>query len=128
MTSHWFTLPARLLISRLLQKFFDNSSNKLPNPVKMISSFKGFLALVNDNSYIFSKEFLVNGSLFVGDINSYGNGFSTTFHGLTITNNGLIVVDSRNLTTGSMIVSWGGSSMIGECISMVWIAVLIVSR
>ena len=77
----------------------------------MISSFKGFLALVNDNSYSFSKEFLVNSSLFFGDINSYGNGFSTTFDGLTITNNGLIVVDSRNLTTGSMIVSWGGSSV-----------------
>ncbi|KAK5773562.1 hypothetical protein RI543_005079 [Arxiozyma heterogenica] len=70
-----------------------------------------FLALVNGNSYSFSKELLVNGSLFVGDINSYGNGFSTTFDGLTITNNGLIVVDSRNLTTGSMIVSWGGSSI-----------------
>ncbi|KAK5773531.1 hypothetical protein RI543_005192 [Arxiozyma heterogenica] len=70
-----------------------------------------FLALVNGNSYSFSKDLLVNGSLFVGDTNSYGNGFSTTFDGSTITNDGLIVVDSKNLTTGSMTVSWSGSAI-----------------
>ncbi|KAK5963572.1 uncharacterized protein PWA37_003896 [Arxiozyma heterogenica] len=68
-----------------------------------------FLALVNGNSYSFTKDLHVKGSLFVGDINPYGDGFSTTFDGSTITNDGLIVVDSRNLTSGLMSVSWGGS-------------------
>lgn len=53
----------------------------------------------------------MRGSLFVGALNSYGNGFSSTFGGSTITNDDLMVVNGKNLISSSMTVSWGGSEI-----------------
>ena len=70
-----------------------------------------FLALVNSNFEKLQNNLVVEGSLFIGDTDKNDADFTTFFTGSELQNDGLIVVDGRHLTYGSMTVSWNGSSI-----------------